>query len=85
MNANTDSCSACACHFLETCIAGYHPLVGDGVCNDETNVAECQYDGFDCCSNLNMVGDATCNDETNNQECNYDGGDCCDMFAYDYY
>ena len=23
--------------------------VGDGVCNDETNNAECNYDGGDCC------------------------------------
>ena len=27
MNANTDSCSDCACHLIETCVAGYHPLV----------------------------------------------------------
>jgi hypothetical protein len=61
----------------QTCEAGYHPLVGDGFCNDDTNIAECDYDGFDCCSNPNMVGDGICNDESNNPECNYDGGDCC--------
>jgi hypothetical protein len=54
-----------------------HAFVGDGVCNDETNIAECDYDGGDCCPNLNMVGDGICNDETNNLGCNYDGGDCC--------
>ena len=128
MNANSDYCSDCACHLLETCEAGYHPLVGngfcdddtniaecdydggdccgyhidsdhctaciclhqemcaagvthvflgDGVCNDETNFAECDYDGGDCCIDPNLVGDAICNDETNNLGCNYDGGDCC--------
>jgi hypothetical protein len=49
MNANTNSCSDCACHFVETCTAGYHPLVGNGFCDDDTNVAECDYDGGDCC------------------------------------
>jgi hypothetical protein len=24
-------------------------LIGDGFCNDETNNAECNYDGGDCC------------------------------------
>ena len=76
-NANTNSCSECACHLLETCAAGYHPLVGNGFCDDDTNVVECDYDGGDCCSNPNMVGNEFCNDETNNPECNYDGGDCC--------
>ena len=54
-----------------------HAFVGDGVCNDETNIAECDYDGLDCCLNPNMVGDGICNDGTNHIECNYDGGDCC--------
>ena len=54
-----------------------HAFVGDGVCNDETNIAECDYDSLDCCLNLNMVGDAICHDDTNHPECNYDGGDCC--------
>ena len=65
------------CHLVETCAAGYHPLVGNGFCNDDTNIAECEYDGLDCC--LNMVGDGICNDETNHLGCNYDGGDCCLM------
>jgi hypothetical protein len=77
MNANTDSCSDCSCHLIETCAAGYHPLVGNGFCNDDTNIAECDYDGGDCCPNSKLVGDGICNDETNNVECNYDGGDCC--------
>ena len=77
MNANTNSCSECVCHLIETCAAGYHPLVGNGFCNDDTNIAECDYDGGYCCPNPNMVGDAICHDETNHLGCNYDGGDCC--------
>jgi hypothetical protein len=62
----------------ETCITGVtHVFIGDGVCNDETNIAECEFDGGDCCTNPNMVGDGICNDETNRLGCNYDGGDCC--------
>ena len=49
MNANTTACSECVCHLIETCAAGYHPLVGNGFCNDDTNIAECDYDGGDCC------------------------------------
>ena len=26
-----------------------HAFIGDGVCNDETNIAGCNYDGGDCC------------------------------------
>ena len=51
MNASTDYCSECACHFLETCLAGYHLLVGNGICDDETNIADCNYDDGDCCGN----------------------------------
>ena len=49
MNANTNVCSECVCHLNETCAAGHHPLVGNGFCNDDTNIAECNYDGGDCC------------------------------------
>jgi hypothetical protein len=77
-NINSDHCTECTCFHQQTCLAGVtHAFVGDGVCNDETNIAECDYDGGDCCPNLNMVGDGICNDETNNLECNYDGEDCC--------
>ena len=75
MNANTNSCSECVCHLIDTCAAGYHPLVGNGFCDDNTNIDGC-YDGGDCCSNPNMVGDGICHDETNHLGCNYDGGDC---------
>ena len=53
MNANISSCSECVCHLIETCVAGYHPSVKNGFCDDETNVAGC-YDGGDCCGyNIN--------------------------------
>jgi hypothetical protein len=77
-NINSDHCTECACFHQETCLVGLnHAFVGDGVCNDETNNVECEYDGGDCCLNPNMVGDAICHDETNHLGCNYDGGDCC--------
>ena len=28
-------------------------MVGNGYCNDETNNEECNYDGGDCCENVN--------------------------------
>jgi hypothetical protein len=48
-------------------------MVGDGVCNDESNNPECSYDGGDCCSNP----DGYCDDVKNNEACFFDGGDCC--------
>merc|ERR550534_1384552 len=49
-NINSDNCTECTCFHLETCLAGVtHAFIGDGVCNDETNIAECDYDGGDCC------------------------------------
>ena len=79
MNANKNACVECGCFLIETCADGYHPLVGNGFCNAETNIAECDFDGGDCCPNPNMIGDAICNDEINHLGCNYDGGDCCLM------
>ena len=61
MNANTNSCSDCGCHLIETCAAGYHPLVGNGFCNDEINIVECNYDGGDCCVNVNTDSCSECN------------------------
>ena len=49
-NINSEHCTECTCFHQETCLAGVtHAFVGDGVCNDETNIAECDYDGGDCC------------------------------------
>ena len=38
-------------------------LVGNDICNDETNIAECNYDGGDCCvvnPNTNYCSDCNC-------------------------
>ena len=49
-NINSEHCTECTCFHKETCLSEVtHSLVGDGVCNDETNIAECDYDGGDCC------------------------------------
>ena len=56
MNTNTTACSECVCLLIETCAAGYHPLVGIGFCNDDTNITECDYDGGDCCGNCVVTG-----------------------------
>ena len=46
----SEHCNECICFHQETCLAGLtHVFVGDGICNDETNIAECNYDGGDCC------------------------------------
>ena len=78
VNVNTTFCSECTCHYQENCAAGlilsclYHerclagfipPMVGDGICNDETNHQDCNYDGGDCClssSNLNECSECIC-------------------------
>ena len=36
------------------------PLVGNGVCNDDANTADCNYDGGDCC--LSPVNTEHCSD-----------------------
>ena len=28
-------------------------MIGNGFCNDETNIADCNHDGGDCCVNVN--------------------------------
>ena len=61
--------------FLKDC--PYETLVGNGQCNDESNIVECYYDGADCCNHPNLIGNGFCNDETNVPECIFDGGDCC--------
>ena len=39
-----------------------HVFIGDGVCNDETNIVECDYDGGDCClMNFNTDYCSDCN------------------------
>ena len=36
-------------------------LIGNGFCNDETNNAECSYDGGDCCVNIKGQFCSECN------------------------
>ena len=40
----------------------YLELIGDSYCNDESNNANCNYDGGDCCVNINTdyCSDCTC-------------------------
>ena len=38
-------------------------LIGDGVCDDEANIAGCSYDGGDCCgdcANIDLCSECTC-------------------------
>ena len=58
-------------------------VVGNGYCNDETNNADCNYDGGDCCgtcvktnhcSECECLGEVSGN-EICNAHCNYDGGE----------
>ena len=63
---------------IMTCEDGViYEMIGDGYCNDETNNADCNYDGGDCCPTPDLVANGICNDETNNGTCSFDGGDCC--------
>ena len=49
----TDYCSDCLC--LGGVTPSSNMIVSNGVCNDETNNVDCDYDGGDCClwSSLN--------------------------------
>ena len=50
LRVNSNHCSDCLCYHQETCEAGVtHEYLGNGICNDETNNAACNYDGLDCC------------------------------------
>ena len=40
-------------HFWYVLGCGNIILAGNGFCNDETNFAECRFDGGDCCLNVN--------------------------------
>lgn len=55
----------------------------DGICDEENNLDECKWDGFDCLSNCLILyfdrfslGDGICNPLYNIPGCMYDGGDC---------
>ena len=66
-------------------------LIGNGECNPELDIEECEYDGQDCvttttsttivtqgtpCPDWSLVQNGICDKETNMPQCVYDGGDC---------
>ena len=54
-------CSECTCYLPELCATGFHPYVGDGICNDDLNNLDCNYDAGDCClSNVNTYHCSEC-------------------------
>ena len=63
-----DHCAECQCHVKGTCEAGYYPpSVGDGYCNDKTNIPECNNDGGDCCGpciNKDQCTECACHVQT---------------------
>ena len=45
----------------------YGTLLGDGLCDDESNNAECNFDGGDCCGdciNTDHCSECHCHDES---------------------
>ena len=52
-------------------------MISNGYCNDEANIAECGFDGGDCCGFSSLVGNGFCDSEANSTMCGYDGGECC--------
>ena len=50
-DVNTDYCEQCFCYeeFPECVYLFDVKLIGNGVCNDETNIDVCNFDGGDCC------------------------------------
>ena len=55
-------CSDCKCLTGDAGKEINYPLIGDGYCQDETNNAECNYDGGDCCVNVktNFCSECAC-------------------------
>ena len=66
-------------------------LIGNGECNPELDIEECEYDGEDCvttttsttivtqgtpCPDWTLVQNGICDKMTNLPQCVYDGGDC---------
>ena len=83
-NVNLDHCYQCNCFYKETCDAGVtNNYVGDGFCNDETNIAACDDSGDCCghnvnvdhCSQCNCFYEETCDAKVTN---NYVGDGYCD-------
>ena len=56
----TKRCSECACIDQSVGSDVNNILIGNGFCNDETNNAKCNYDGFDCCIDSNLYQCSEC-------------------------
>ena len=42
----------------------YESLIGNGICNQEANNEDCQYDGGDCCyADCKVCSDGNCNSD----------------------
>ncbi len=56
--------------------------IGDGTCDDGNRIAQCTFDGNDCCDtdggNSGWLTDSYCDGSNNINTCSYDGGDCCE-------
>ena len=59
---NTDYCSECICYLEEVCSNPTEypiPWIGDGFCDDQYNIPECNYDGGDCCGSCTNTNHCT--------------------------
>jgi hypothetical protein len=85
---DTGDCCPESCSGSECGSAGYqcidpaymcpHPeLQGNGVCDEENNIPQCDYDSTDCCPYPSYISDGDCDEANNIPGCYYDGGDCC--------
>jgi hypothetical protein len=78
--SNFDYCYACNCEYdrdllmsqqidmiMSNCSFGFLHAIGDGFCHDELNIADCNYDGGDCCHSKTLIDvctDCTCHNDT---------------------
>ena len=69
-------CIECLCHETIDCLVSLD-LIGDGICNDESNNADCIFDGGDCCracTNTDNCTECICHGEyatANDLSCKY--------------
>ena len=58
-DVNTDYCIGCICFEDLNCTASTDLIsnasIGDGVCDDELNTEECNFDAGDCCGHCKLV------------------------------
>ncbi len=98
--SNYDYCFECACiladagdslaflqEFIDIysrCPYSYLEAIGDGFCQPELNIKDCDFDGGDCIKPIKQascpfvnIPNQRCDDKLNIFECNYDNGECC--------